>query len=540
MTTSSRSRRVERPPLPRLTPEQLAVATPSELAAYQTALEMEVALSSPLSYAQYVSPWVERQPHLDLLDELIVRLVNDRLVHPTTGQVVRKLAVSMPPRHGKSTVISEHLPPWFLTNYPDWRVILASYEADFADTWGSKARTHIEEHPEFGVSLDGSSKAKGRWDLGAPARGGMFCAGVGGPATGKGANLLIIDDPVKNAEEANSENDREKKWDWYISTAKSRLEPNGYTIILQTCWHEDDLIGRCRERQADKWYSVNLAAICDDENDPMGREIGEALCPPWYDVVALEDIRTDEEGGRWFSALYQGQPTTKGGGIFKEDNFRYWQHSGDGKFYVLGDEYVLREDCTRIATVDTAATENTKADFSVFSVWDVTPNRSLILIGRERVRIESADHLPWFKRAFRKWKPAYAVVEKITYGLTLMQGAIRDGFAVRKGDADKDKTSRAIVAGTLVDAGRVWFPTTAACPWIVEWIKECLAFPNGAHDDQVDTFSLAAKEVMTGALSNIRRRPWEEGSSREARFAKWRRQKDKDRKRGRHPELGRL
>lgn len=544
MPTSSsiRSRRAARAPLPRLTPEQLAVASAAELAAYQSALEMELALSSPLAFAQYVSPTaVESQPHLELLDRLIVDLVNDRLVHPKTGEVVKRLAISIPPRHGKSTLISEHTPPWFLANFPDWKIILASYEADFASSWGKKARTILEDHPEFGVPLDTTSRASGRWDLAAPNRGGMFCAGVGGPATGKGANLLIIDDPVKNSEEAQSETFRERNWDWYISTAKSRLEPrNAYTIILQTRWHEDDLMGRMLERQPDKWYAVNLPAICDDEDDPLGREVGEALCPEWYDVDSLEDIRTDEEDGRWFSALYQGQPTTKGGGIFKEDNFQYWRRSPDGTYYILGDDYVARSDCTRFATVDLAATEKTTADFSVFSVWDVTPDRSLILVGRERVKIESADHSTWLVRHFRGWKPGYVIVEKVTFGLTLIQAALRQGLPVREGKADKDKTARAIVAGTVVDAKRAWFPRTEVAPWIVEWNKELLAFPNGAHDDQVDTFAYAAKEVTTGALSTIKRKVWTSSGSPEERAANHIKRLSRKKRRGHHPELGKL
>lgn len=214
-----------------LTPDQLEHATPEELRNYEQLLTLELALTSPLSYAQYISPWVEAFEYLVLLDQLLVDLVLGRLQNPRSGRIVRKLGVSMPPRHGKSTIISEHTPGWFLSKYPDKRVMLASYEADFAASWGRKVRGHIHGHPEFGISLDPDSRAAGRWELEDPYRGGMFTAGVGGPATGKGADLLIIDDPVKNAEEAQSEVMRQRAWDWALSVALTRLEPGGVAVV---------------------------------------------------------------------------------------------------------------------------------------------------------------------------------------------------------------------------------------------------------------------------------------------------------------------
>lgn len=544
---SGRTARAHRAPLPRLTPEQLAVATPGELAAYKKALEMELALSSPLAYAQYVSPWVERQPHLEYLDRLIVNLINDRIRNPETGEVVRRLAVSMPPRHGKSTVISEHMPPWVLSCYPDWRVILTSYEADFAATWGHKARQHIEAHPEFGATLDTSSRAKDHWDLASPHRGSMITAGTGGPVTGQGANVLIIDDPVKNAEQALSPTYRQKAWDWLISTAYTRLEPIAYVLILQTRWHEDDLLGRAVASAPGEWYYVNLPAIAM-EDDPLGRSPGEALCPPWYDLTALGKKQADEAEGQWFSAMYQGMPTVLGGGIFKEAEFRRWTRTQT--HYVLhapadgGDEtrYCATNDCTRIQTVDLGATKTTTADFSVISTWDITPDRDAILVDRVRERLDSSEHLKWLTKHYRRMKPRYIIIEKKTYGLTLLQGGMRDGLPVRPGhEGNDDKVSMAIPAGSIITAGRVYFPTVANAPWITEFTHELLQFPNGVHDDQVDTLSLLAEHLTLGALSTPAKQAWRQKNDLEARVARHRRRRDKaQKKRPRHPDLGRL
>ena len=158
---------------------------------------------------------------------------------------IKGLIVTEPPRHGKSELISKYFPAWYLGLFPDERIILTSYEADFAASWGRKARDIIEEYGEelFGIQVRQDSSAANRWGI-QGYEGGMNTAGAGGPITGKGGNLIIIDDPFKNAEEANSKTIRDKVWEWYKSTLYTRLEPNGVLVIIQTRWHEDDLVGR--------------------------------------------------------------------------------------------------------------------------------------------------------------------------------------------------------------------------------------------------------------------------------------------------------
>ncbi len=504
---------------------------------------MDLALSSPVSYACHVSPFFERQPHIDLLDDLIVRLTSDQLRDPVTHKVIRRLAVSMPPRHGKSETISSHTPAWALSRFPDWRILLASYEATFAASWGRKARQHVEEHPEFGIRVAQDSKAADNWNLASPNRGGMVTAGIGGPATGKGAHLLIIDDFLKNAVEAQSTLVRQNQWEWWTSVAKSRLEPGGYAIVLATRWHEDDLIGRFLERQPERWCYINLPALAE-EDDALGRPIGEALCPAWYDRDALLDIQSDEEDGKWFQALYQGHPSTAAGGIFKEQSFRYWTRTDT--HYVLpartGDtKYVAVDACTRFCTVDLAATLKTRSDFSVIATWDVTPQRDMLLVDRVRVRIESSDHRAWLAAHYVRVHPRYAIVEAKTFGLTLLQGGYRDGLTLRPGNTgNDDKMSRAIPAGAAIDGGRVYFPTSSAAPWLNEWTTELLQFPNGAHDDQVDALSMAAEEITTGALANPIREAKLEPTTMEGRIARYKVQRRKGGRNARHPELGKV
>lgn len=220
----------------------------------------------------------------------------------------------MPPRHGKSEFVSRYFPAWYLGRFPDKRIILTSYEAGFASGWGRKARAVLTEFgPEvFGVRVSQASRAGDDWGI-EGREGGMVTAGVGGPITGRGADVLIIDDPVKNAEEARSPTIREKVWDWFESTASTRLEPGGSIVLIMTRWHLDDLAGRVVAGQGEfgrePWTVVNLPALARD-NDPIGRAVGEPLWPERYDLKALEPHQADPY---WWSALYQQDPTAEGG-----------------------------------------------------------------------------------------------------------------------------------------------------------------------------------------------------------------------------------
>lgn len=510
--------------VPRLSPEQLDVASPAELRAYEHALQVELALSSPLDYAERVTKETQRMRHSVLLNRLIVQAIRGQLLHPVTGLPVRKIAVSMPPRHGKSWLISDHTPAWVITRYADlgFRVGLAGYEADFAASWGFKAREHVLDHEDFfpHAKVDRRSRAANAWDLlpmepGGP-RAGMNTAGVGGPFTGKGFHLIVIDDPIKNGEEAMSQTIRDKHEDWYWSTANTRLEPllwdpvlqefiGGVTILVNTRWHEDDLMGRVLKGESDKWYHLNLKALADESGDPLGRQPGEALAPERYTAADLAEIRDSPKGRYWFNAMYQGTPQIEGGGLFKSASFQFWRPTQVGDAVELRPReghpiLVPRRELIRFSTVDLAVTDKQTSDYSVMSTWDVTPDRRALLVDRRRRRVEAADHDEFIKTAYRDLAPRWIGVEKTAYHLGLIKRLIRDGIPIRELTPDKDKVARAIPAGILVDNGRFFWPEGAV--WLEEWTSELLAFPNSTNDDQVDTLSYAAVELSTGALSN--------------------------------------
>jgi predicted phage terminase large subunit-like protein len=237
----------------------------------------------------------------------------------------------MPPRHGKSELSSVWFPAWYLELFPTHRVMLGSYEADFAASWGRRVRNTLLENADLlKVRVAGDSSAADRWDT--TAGGGMVTAGVDGAFTGKGADVLIIDDPVKNAERANSIVEREKIWNFYRSTAYTRLEPGGIVVLIMTRWNEDDLAGRLIsfDRQtelldgdapAERFDVLNLPAIATDI-DELGRVPGQALWPERFDESRLAGIRRTL-GTYFWSALYQQEPIPPEGGglLFREEWF---------------------------------------------------------------------------------------------------------------------------------------------------------------------------------------------------------------------------
>lgn len=472
----------------------LESATDLQRQAVMTGLHVIEPFLSPLRFAMKADQDILDPPHLRYLDKKLVELVTGKLPGGKT-----KLMVTMPPRHGKSELCSKFLPAWYLSRYPDRRVILTSYEAEFAAEWGGKARDVLNENLEWaGIEIKSDSKAKHRWNV-AGRKGGMQTAGARGAVTGKGAHLFIIDDPVKNSEDAQSEAKRQGNWDWYVSTAKTRLEPGAAELLVMTRWNEDDLGGRLLATQSEKWEIVNFPALAE-EHDVLGRGPGDALWPGAYDVKALEEIRDTPETGMWWSALYQQRPTPEEGGMFARSDFRHWEFTGDGKAYILDGEVIPVDQTIRFQTVDLAASTKTRADYTVVCTWAVTRTEPahLLLLDRFRGRVEAPEHLTLIAREHDRWtlkkpKVRFTGVEKVTFGMSVLQEAARHGYHwLRPLEADSDKYSRAIPAAQLVKAHKAWFPRR--CTWLEEWENELLQFPHGTHDDQVDCFAYAGVE----------------------------------------------
>jgi phage terminase large subunit-like protein len=452
-----------------------------------------LARTGPAALAVLSDRRFELRPHLELIDEAVVEAIwRARAADRDRPEIV---LVQTPPRHGKSTLVSQYLLAWYLGSFPERRVILTSYEADFAATWGARTRGLLEEHGPslYRVGVDERSRSASRWDLHRRS-GGMVTAGVGGPITGRGADLLVIDDPLKNAEQAASETIREKQWEWWLSTARTRLEPGAVVVLVMTRWHEADLAGRllmAAREGGDPVIEIRLPALAE-RGDPLGREVGEALWPERYSRAYLERTRRTV-GPYWFSAMYQGRPTPEEGGLFDRRDFRY--------FELRGEEVVLRrpdgsrksfgvEWCRKFQVVDLAASEKQSADYTVMTeVW-VTPDSDLLVrsVHRDRIAVPDQPEFFWHHHAGGPVK-----FEAIGYQGGIVQTMLREGFPAEPVHPDADKVTRAGVAGVRYRQGKVYH--LAGASWLHAFEAELLAFPSGEHDDQVDTIAYAAKAL---------------------------------------------
>lgn len=289
----------------------LAEATDEEADELAGILRWLDADATPGGLAAWLTEGREMQaPHLDLIDQALTEAGE----HDD-----RRILLTMPPRHGKSRRAARWGPLWYLRRHPDRRVVIASYSGALAEDHGRWMRDLIEEHPEAGLDLKASSHAANRWDI-AGGEGGLITVGVGGSLTGRGAHLLIVDDPVKDAEQADSPTYRRRAWEWWQAVVETRLEPGGSVVVIQTRWHEDDLAGRILTlAETDEWRHIDLpaTAIVDEHQaDELGRPPGGPLWPERYDELRLARIRR-RVGERVWASLYQQRPRPLEGGVWR-------------------------------------------------------------------------------------------------------------------------------------------------------------------------------------------------------------------------------
>ena len=418
---------------------------------YDTPADCAITLSDGLWYLA---------PHLKLISDKIAEIRE----HPI------KLIVTLPPRHGKSELVSHWTPIWFLNEWPDKKVILASYEASFAASWGRKARNGIQDNEsKLDIRMSPDSTARAFWEL--KTGGGMWTAGVGGPITGKGAHLLIIDDPIKNYAEAYSPVYRESIDQWYQTTAFTRLEPNASIIIIMTRWHNDDLVGRLIDRGG--FEVINLPALAE-QDDLLEREEGEPLWPDRYDkesLLAIAEAIGGQSGRNWLS-LYQQRPVREGGNIFKD----YWW---DSYKEIPGLEMIGQY-------WDTAFKRGAKSDYSV-CVTLGRHQKGICVLDIFRDKLEFPELLRQAKAQFNLWNPNILKVEDAASGTSLIQALTRDtSLPIIAISVTASKEIRANQITGIVEAGRVALPEEAE--WLAIFLDEMTTFPAGVHDDIVDAF----------------------------------------------------
>lgn len=312
----------------------------------------------------------------------------------------------------------------------------------------------------------------------------VIAAGVGGGVTGFGADVLLIDDPVKNREDADSETMREKAWQWYLDVARTRLMPNGAIVLQMTRWHEDDMAGRVLNSPgASEWTVLNLPALAE-AGDTLGRDIGQPLWPDWYDEQALADLKRDL-GTRSWLALYQQRPTAEEGGMFK----RSW----------FTDRYETAPKMqTIIQTVDSAFKTGVANDYSSIATWGTDGVNYYVLdVWRDKVEFPQLMTAVQDNYAKQATKPHALLIEDTASGQSVIQ-QLRSTtkLPVIPVRVSASKEARAGSVAPLAEALKVKLPKYA--PWVDEWIEEHVSFPTGKHDDLVDTTSMALARLSMG------------------------------------------
>lgn len=421
--------------------------------------------------------------HINFIEEKLLNLYKGR---------TKKLIINIPPRHGKSQLVTKVFPLWWLLNKPSDRIIIAAYNSNLAEYFGREILDLYKRvSPEFGLELSHSQKAKSEFVTN--MNGSISAVGVGGSLTGKGANLIIVDDPIKNDAEANSPEARDKIYEWFNATLLTRLEPNGVVILVMTRWHEDDLAGRLLKQK--KWDRIVLPAIAE-KNDLLGRKVGEALWEKRYPSASLIDIK-DSIGSYWFSSLYQQSPAPAEGGIFKRSDFRYYEQI-DGiakskEFLIEMSEMELFFAC------DLAISTSEKADYTVIAVFAADKEKNLIVIDVVREKILPSKHIELVRELYEKYKPLQIGIETVQYQASLFYSLSNMGLPVTKLVPKKDKVSRALPLAAKIEAGKVYFNKTINC--LADMENELLNFPNAKHDDIVDALSYAVE--MSNKISEV-------------------------------------
>lgn len=450
----------------------------------RTSQAYEKAMYDLTSFKKIIYRRYEHPTHLNALDRSLMQVAN--FAETNGGSGIGRLIIEMPPRHGKTLTTSQYFPAWFLGRNPDMRVMLVSYGASLAHK-NSRIARNLLRSPYYNavfptVKLADDSAAVDSWDI-ANNTGGVDALGIGGAATGKGAHVLIIDDPVKNRAEAESAVYRNRAWEAFTSDLYTRLEPGGVIILMATRWHVDDLTGRALSMSSEGWKRLHLPALAS-ANDPIGREIGHPLWEERYPLNAIEKIQ-DALGEYEFSSLYQQNPLPSKGGLFDVTNIE------------VIDE--LPPIIKQVRFYDLAVTAKKHSDYTVGVKMAITKDETIIITHVSRKQLTAPDVQELIvNNAIIDTKECPIRLEAAKEGIIQLDYLLKDqrlrGYAIDAKAPQGDKYTRATPFSTRVKAGKV---KLLRSEWNRSYLDELAVFPMGAHDDMVDASSGAYDMLAT-------------------------------------------
>ena len=453
---------------------------------YLTSLTREVAQNDFIKFAHEMWPGFIDGRHHKIMAKKFEEIANG---------MCKRLIINMPPRHTKSEFASYLLPAWFLGKFPGKKIIQTSNTAELAVGFGRKVRNLVgsEQYSRIfpDVTLRSDSKAAGRWSTN--ANGEYFAIGVGGTVTGKGADLLIIDDPHSEQEAAIAATNPEvydKVFEWYSSGPRQRLQPGGAIVVIMTRWSKRDLVGKILkssiEREGEEWEIIEFPAILPS---------GNSLWPEFWPINELIALKTELPVSKW-NAQYMQTPTSEEGAMVKRDWWQIWEKDEPPRC-----EFIIQ-------SWDTAFTKNERSDYSACTTWGVfylnenTDDPNIILLDALKQRLEFPELKAKALEMYKEWEPDAFIVEAKAAGSPLIFELRRMGIPVSEFTPTRgnDKIARMNSVTDLFSSGKVWAPPRR---WAEEVIEEMAAFPNSEHDDLVDSSTQALIRYRKGGFISL-------------------------------------
>lgn len=478
---------------------------------------------TPLQQAHRLIPEFQERPHLTYLSERITQAVHD-----VENGIDRKLIVEMPPRMGKSLLTTQVTPAWLLARHPEWPIRLASYSEDLANSWGRTVKNWVADG-KLGAHLEIPRDQSKVASWGTTAGGTFYSASTGQTATGTGAKVLIIDDPVKDSVEAHSPASRKRVWQWWLTVGFLRLQPPSLVIVIMTRWHEDDLVGRLlsRENEGDPedWEVIRMPAIADGPDDLIGRSQGEPLLSPLVPETAEQAIdRWDKVkttvGSYVWSAMYQQRPSPASGSVFDMSKFRYW--TTDPSISDIRYGTLEAKDATTVLidkdtlnsgrwldSWDMSFKGSDDADYVVGQRWvkhkanrflmDQTRGKWSFTQSLAQVEAWASTSSPWGHLVHQR------LVEEKANGAAIIN-SLRDKVSGFKPiNPRSGKTARALAITPEIESGNVFLPhpSETGYQWVPDLVDELREFDHGTHDDQVDCLTQALLEFRDAGGGGI-------------------------------------
>ena len=433
-----------------------------------------------LAYA-YGDSWIRTRLSSFLAEKI------QHFIETDTGHAYDILIIECPPQHGKSMTVSESLPSWVLGRYPEHNIILASYDSDFAERFCRKNKDKIKTCGKslFQIEIGAIDRA-GEFEL-SNGRGRMISRGIMSGITGNPADLIIIDDPVKNQQEADSPAYRNRVWSEWQASLKSRLAAKGKVIVIMTPWTDDDLAARII--RAEKNVVLIRLPVEAEENDPLGRGPGEPLCPELgKDAQWLNDFKasyiSDPQGGqRAWTALYQCSPRQEDGNLVKRE---WWRFYDPDEPIAFGTEMI---------SVDASFKGDDSSDFVSIQVWGKRANDYYLRYCLNK-RLNFPDTVEALRTIYRLFPRArYVLIEEAANGPAIIQ-TLQQEMLILPVTPLGGKVSRVNAVSPAIESGHVYLPDPAKAPWVSDYIDQWTAFPNSKYDDMVDATSQALNRMI--------------------------------------------